>query len=150
MPHLRRDTGFTLVELVMVIVIVGLLALFVMPRAQDLTAWRLRAYGDELLAQMLSMQRLALAQRRPVVATITAGGVEFAYAAGGSLASLPCPTAASPCIAEGGSRSITFNAGNSGQASTSTGAALPVTVASGSSSQAFRIEAQTGLIRRVP
>lgn len=146
----RRDTGFTLVELVMVIVIVGLLALFVMPRALDLTAWRLRAYGDELLAQMLSMQRLALAQRRPVVATITATGVEFAYTAGGTILALPCPATASPCIAEGGSRSVTFNAGNSGQASTSTGTALAVTLASGSSSQAFRLEPQTGLFRRLP
>ncbi len=134
----------------MVIVIVGVLALVVAPRALDLTAWRLRAYGDELQAQMLAMQRLALAQRRPVTATITGSGVDFAYTAGGTILALPCPATASPCIAEGGSRSATFNAANSGAATTSTGAALAITVASGSSSQAFRLETQTGLFRRLP
>ena len=149
-PSRHHAAGFTLVELVMVMVIVGVLAVFVLPRALDLTAWRLRAYGDELQAQMLAMQRLALAQRRPVTATITGTGVDFAYASGTALLSLPCPAAASPCIAEGGSRSATFNVSNSGAASTSTGAALAVTVASGSSSQAFRLESQTGLFRRLP
>lgn len=148
-PH-QRAAGFTLVELVMVIMIVGLLAIVVLPRALDLTAWRLRAYGDELQAQMLAMQRLALAQRRPVTATITGSGVDFAYTAGGAILSLPCPATASPCIAEAGPRSATFNAANSGASSTSTGAALAVTVASGSSSQTFRLESQTGLFRRLP
>lgn len=146
----QHAAGFTLVELVMVIVIVGVLALVVAPRALDLTAWRLRAYGDELQAQMLAMQRLALAQRRPVTATITGSGVDFAYTAGGTLLALPCPATASPCIAEGGSRSATFNAANSGAATTSTGAALVLTIASGGSSQVFRLEPQTGLFRRLP
>lgn len=146
----RRDAGFTLVELVMVIGIVGVLAIVVLPRALDLTAWRLRAYGDELQAQMLAMQRLALAQRRPVTATVTGSGVDFAYTSGGTILSLPCPASASPCIAESGPRSATFNAANSGAATTSTGAALAITVASGSSSQAFRLEPQTGLFRRLP
>jgi prepilin-type N-terminal cleavage/methylation domain-containing protein len=150
-PNTRRTTaGFTLVELVMVIMITGALAVLALPKALDLTSWRLRAFGDELRAQTLAMQRLALLQRRPVVATITGSGVDFAYAAGGALVSLPCPAAASPCIAEGGSRSVTFNAANSGRAVTSTGAALPITVASGSSTRSFRIEAETGLFRTVP
>lgn len=146
----RRAGGFTLVELVMVITIVGTLALVVLPRLLDLTAWRLRAFGDELQAQMMAMQRLALAQRRPVVATIVDTGVSFAYAGGGALASLPCPATASPCIAEAGPRSVTFNASNSGRASTSTGAALVVTVASGSTSRSYAVEAETGLFRRTP
>jgi prepilin-type N-terminal cleavage/methylation domain-containing protein len=149
MPR-RRSAGFTLVELVLVITIIGILAIFVLPRALDLTMWRLRAFGDELGAQMQAMQRLALAQRRPVVATITDTGVSFAYVAGGALVSVTCPATASPCIAEAGPRSVTFNAVNSGRASTSTGAALPVTVASGSTSQSWTVEAETGLFRRLP
>jgi prepilin-type N-terminal cleavage/methylation domain-containing protein len=146
----RGQAGFTLVELVMVMVIVGALSVFVLPKALDLTAWRLRAFGDELTAQMQAMQRLALVQRRPVVATLNTTGVSFDYAAGGSLASVACPASVTPCIAEAGPRTVTFNASNSGRAVTSTGAALPVTVASGTTSQAYVIETETGLFRPSP
>jgi prepilin-type N-terminal cleavage/methylation domain-containing protein len=142
--------GFTLVELVMVVLILGALATFALPRALDLTAWRLRAFGDELQAQNQAMQRLALQQRRVVVGTLTATGATYAYSGGATLVSVSCPAAASPCISEGGSRTITFNAGNSGRAVTSTGAALPVTVASGSTSRSYRIETETGLFHSPP
>ena len=39
------QAGFTLIELVMVITIIGVLAVFVVPKALDLTAWRLTAFG---------------------------------------------------------------------------------------------------------
>ena len=142
--------GFTLVELVMVITILGALAVFALPRALDITAWQLRAFGDELQAQNQAMQRLALQQRREVVGTFTASGASYAYASGAAIVALPCPAAASPCIAEGGSRTVRFNAGNSGSALTSTGTALPVTVAAGSSSRSYQIETETGLFRSLP
>ncbi len=142
--------GFTLVELVMVIVILGALAVFAVPKALDLTAWRLRAFGDTLGAQMHAMQRLALAQRRAVVATITATSVSFDYAGGGNVATLACPAGASPCIAEAGPRTVTFNAANSGRTVTFTGAAMPITVASGTTSQAYVVEHETGLLRPLP
>jgi prepilin-type N-terminal cleavage/methylation domain-containing protein len=149
-PAPRRAGGFTLVELVMVMVITGALAVFALPRLLDLTMWRLRGFGDELQAQMQAMQRLALAQRRPVVATIDTTGVAFAYVAGGALVSVACPASASPCIAEAGPRTVTFNAANSGRAVTSTGSALPVTVASGTTSRTYVVEAETGLFRPTP
>jgi prepilin-type N-terminal cleavage/methylation domain-containing protein len=145
----RRTGGFTLVELVMVIVLIGVLAVFALPRMLDLTAWRLRAFADALQAETAAMQRRALAQRRPVTATITDSGVSFADA-GGTLASLACPAAASPCITEPGPRSVTFNAANTGRTSTSTGSALVLTIGSGSAQRRLQIEAQTGLVRPVP
>ena len=149
-PRSCAVAGFTLVELVMVMVIIGVLAVFVLPKALDLTAWRLRAFGDELQAQMQAMQRLALAQRRPVVATLNTTGVSFDYVAGGNLVTLACPAAASPCIAQVGPRTVTFNASNSGRAATSTGSALAVTVSAGTSSQAYIVESETGLFRPLP
>lgn len=155
-PHQRTAVadiaarGFTLIELVMVIVITGALATFALPRALDLTDWRLRAFGDELQAQNQAMQRLALQQRRVVVGTLTSTGAIYAYSGGGILVTLACPAATSPCISEGGSRTVTFNAANTGRAATSTGTALPVTVAHGSTSRAFQIETETGLFRSLP
>jgi prepilin-type N-terminal cleavage/methylation domain-containing protein len=142
--------GFTLVELVMVLVIIGALATFALPKMVDVTAFRLRGFVDELTAQTMAMQRLALAQRRPVVGTITTTGVAFAYVAGGALVSVDCPAAASPCIAEAGPRTVTFNASNSGRASTSTGSPLPVTVSGSGLTLAYQIEAETGLFRALP
>jgi prepilin-type N-terminal cleavage/methylation domain-containing protein len=146
----RPAGGFTLVELVMVLVVVGALAVFALPRMTDLTAWRLRAFADELAAQSMAMQRLATAQRRPVVAVVEPTGVSFAYVAGGTLATLPCPASASPCIAETGTRSATFNAANSGRTTTSTGSALPLTVSGNGVTLAYQIEAETGLFRALP
>lgn len=134
----------------MVMVIIGVLALFVLPKALDLTAWRLRAFGDELQAQMQAMQRLALVQRRPVVATFNTTGVSFDYVAGGNLVALVCPATASPCISEAGPRTVTFNAANSGRATTSSGAAMAVTVSAAGTTQAYTVEAETGLFRPLP
>jgi prepilin-type N-terminal cleavage/methylation domain-containing protein len=146
----QRRAGFTLIELVLVMALVGVMAVFVLPRWLDLTMWRLRAFGDELHAQMAAMQRLALVQRRPVSATINPTGVAFAYVSGASLLQLDCPPSASPCIAEAGPRSVTFNAANSGSATTSTGAALPITVSFGTTTTSYVVENQTGLFRAAP
>ncbi len=145
-----RTRGFTLIELVVVITIIGALAVFAVPRVVDTTMWRLRAYGDEFRSSMQAMLRLSLAQRRPVVATISPTGVSFDYAAGGNLSTLACPATTAPCIAESGTRTVTFNSGNQGRALTSTGSALTVTVLGGTYSQAFQIESETGLIRPLP
>ena len=147
MPRIAR--GFTLIELILVIVITAALAVFALPQVLDTTMWRLRTFGDDWQSRHQAMLRLALQQRRPIVETITTTGVSWAYAAGGSLGTLACPATESPCIAGSGS-TVTFNSGNSGATVTSSGTALTVTVASGGYSQAYRIEADTGLIYPTP
>jgi prepilin-type N-terminal cleavage/methylation domain-containing protein len=142
------QAGFTLIELIMVMVIIGALAVVALPKMVDTTMWRLRAFSDDLVSQGLSLRRQALAQRRPIVATITPNGVSFAYVAGGSLGSVDCPTAVPSCIGETSSRTATFNSGNSGATTTSTGSVLTITVTDGGSfSRVIQIEPETGLIR---
>jgi len=141
-----RARGFTLIELIMVILLIGTLAVMALPRMVDTTMWRLQAYGDQLQGRLQSMLRLALSQRRPVIVTITPTGASFAYVSGTSLGALACPPAVSSCIAESGTRSITFNAGNSGQALTSSGSALTITISSGSYTRAFTVENDTGAV----
>lgn len=150
MPLPRNSRGFTLIELILVIVITAALAVFALPKVVDTALWRLRTFGDEFQARHQAMLRLALQQRRPIVETITGAGASWAYGSGAVIDTLPCPATESPCIAEGGSRTVTFNSGNSGATTTSAGAAMTATVAYGSYSQAYRIEADTGLIYPTP
>lgn len=125
------------------------LAVVALPKIVDLGLWRLRAFGDEVVAQHQAMLRLALQQRRPIVATIT--GASVTYTDGVALLhTLSCPATASPCIAEGGSRTVTFNAANSGSTHTSTGSAMTVTVSYADYTQAYRVEHETGLIYALP
>ena len=147
----QQQSGFTLIELVMVIVITAALAVFALPKLVDTTLWRLRAFGDDLMAQHQAALRLSLQQRRPITVTVTGTGVSWAYSASGALvSSLACPATESPCIAEGGSRTVVLNSGQSGSVVSSSGAALPVTVSSGAYTQAYLIENDTGLIHTLP
>lgn len=153
-PH-RPLAGFTLIELIIVMLLVGVLAVFALPKLLDSNDWRLRAFGDQMVGELQAMQRLALTQRQDISATITGSGIAFAYVTlGTSLGSVDCPSGTSPCIAEGGSRSIVFNkklsGSNSGRSISSTGASLPITVSSGSYSQAYQLEDETGLVYRLP
>ncbi|MCE4539389.1 type II secretion system protein [Pelomonas sp. P7] len=150
LPNRGHSRGFTLIELILVIVITAALAVFALPKVVDTTLWRLRAFGDELQSRHQAMLRLALQQRRPIVETLSATGVSWAYGNGTAIATLPCPATESPCIAEGGSRTVTFNSANSGATTTSSAADLTVTVAHSSYSQAYVIAADTGLIYPLP
>jgi MSHA pilin protein MshC len=76
MPRLLRDwssreTGFTLVELVGVMVIIGLLAVVVAPRFFSQAVFTARGFHDETLALLRYAQKSAVAQRRSVCVTFT-------------------------------------------------------------------------------
>jgi MSHA pilin protein MshC len=56
--------GFTLVELVMAIVIVGILAVFVAPRLFSASIFQARGFADQVQATLRYAQKEAIAQRR--------------------------------------------------------------------------------------
>lgn len=134
----------------MTMLIVGILAVVALPKMVDVDMWRLKAFGDELRAQTLAMERLAAVQRRTIIATVTPTGVAFAYASGPAIVAVNCPSTIATCIAESATRTVSFNAALSGSATTSTGSSIPVTVAYGAYSQAYQIEAETGLMYATP
>ncbi|MEY4884578.1 MAG: hypothetical protein RIS34_2432 [Pseudomonadota bacterium] len=147
----RRQRGFTLIELIMVVVVVGAMAVFAAPRLLDLSAWKLRAFADEVQSTTSAMQRLALAQRKPVVATFSTLGVTYAYVAGTALASVTCPAAVSTCMDAASVGTATFNSNNSGGTVASvTPLVISVIDAASVPQYRFSLENDTGLVRRLP
>lgn len=76
-----KAAGFTLVELVVTLVIVGILAVVAMPRFFDRGGFESRGFTDEALAMLRYAQKTAIAQHRIVFVHLTA-------AAGGAPASV--------------------------------------------------------------
>ena len=73
-----RESGFTLIELIMVIVILGVLAVFAAPRLFDNSAFTGRGLHDETMALLRFGQKTAIAQRRAVCVTVNGTGITLA------------------------------------------------------------------------
>lgn len=67
-PLSSRPAGFTLVELVVTLIIVGVLAAFVAPRFFGTHGFEERGFHDETLSALRFAQKAAIAQRRQVCA----------------------------------------------------------------------------------
>ncbi len=86
--------GFTLTELITVMVIVGILAAVVMPRFFERNVFDSRAFHDQVVSTLRYAQKAAIAQHRFVCVAFTANSVDLTYGdnsncavAGGALAS---------------------------------------------------------------
>ena len=62
-----NQRGFTLVELVMTIIIIGILAVAVAPRFFDNNVFQERGAADQVRAALRYGQKVAIAQRAPVI-----------------------------------------------------------------------------------
>lgn len=150
----RHGAGFTLIELILVLVMTATLAVFALPKLVEVGFWRSHAFASDMIAQVEAMQRQALVQQRTVRVDFAATGLTFVDLSNGSITigTLPCPTG--PCIGAGAGTSITFNSlvngQRSGRSSTSSGSALTITVGSGGDALNYRVENETGLIYKVP
>jgi len=77
LPRLAR--GFTMVELVAVIVVVGILAAFAAPRFVQNEVLDARAFTDQNLNMLRYAQKLAIAQNRPVFALMTSNRIALCF-----------------------------------------------------------------------
>lgn len=72
--------GFTLIELVMVLVMLGVLAVFAAPRVFNRSDFEARGFHDQTLSTLRYAQKTAIAQRRAVCVAFTATSVTLTRA----------------------------------------------------------------------
>ena len=156
---MQRATGFTFVELVMMMTIIGIIAVFAASRLGGGYA-NTAKYYQQLMAQITYARKTAIAQRQPVCVHIAVGQSDVYYAGGGGTS---CPgsvgvmsptgqapfniTAPSGTTTTAGTGNIMFDATGRYLASTgiTTGATRTVTV-SGEGTYSLTIEPETGYV----
>jgi MSHA pilin protein MshC len=80
-----KAAGFTLVELVVTVFVLGIIAAFAVPRFAARSTFESRGFYDRATATVRYAQKLAIAQRRPVFVCVNApsvGDISVSYAAG--------------------------------------------------------------------
>jgi MSHA pilin protein MshC len=79
--HRIEMTGFTLVELIMTMVVVGILAIAVLPRFFDANVFKSRGFADQVQASLRYAQKEAIAQHQFVCAAFTTNSVTLSTGA---------------------------------------------------------------------
>ena len=147
--HLPRQSGFTLIELIVVVTLVGIVAIFAAPRI--LSSSDIDAYGfhNQTLAYLRYAQKTAIAQRRTVCVGFTTSSVSL------SISSLPaiyiCSTPGTLVGPNGESGVVVLNAPSGVSFSTASlptafyfdGLGQPITVAGtggAQSTQTFQVD----------
>lgn len=149
--HIFEQRGFTLTELVTVIVILGVLSVAALPLWFNRTDFEQRGYFDELLQATRYAQKLAVASNCDVRITINANNFSlqqpttYCNTANWQTISLPGKqppyNAPSDVSVTAGTGTLTFLA--SGLASAS-----PLVTVTGTSDLSFTVHAATGYVER--
>lgn len=79
-----KASGFTLVELIMTMVIVGILSAVAVPRLFDRTAFDGRGFYDQTLSMLRYAQKTAVAQRTNVFVNVSGSAICLSYTADAS------------------------------------------------------------------
>lgn len=144
--------GFTLTELVMVLVIVGVLAVAAMPVLFSRLTFDTRRFADQVRAAMQYAQKVAVAQRRNVCVTVTTNSLSLTQ---GTSAGAACSAAVFDVSTGSGfvlntpTANVSFTTGVGTitfDALGQTASAATITVA-GDQSIPINVEAVTGYVR---
>jgi MSHA pilin protein MshC len=143
--------GFTLIELVVVIALLGILAFVALPRMNFTRTFEVRGFGDAVMAGVQYARKAAIAQRRTVCVTVAANALALSVAAvpgGACTNALPDPVrgGAYALAAPAGTTLASTPASFAFDALGRTAAGVVVTVASGAETLGFVVEAETGYV----
>jgi MSHA pilin protein MshC len=86
----RRESGFTLIELVAVIAILAILAAYAAPRLIDNSSFSERGYADELASALRLARSVAVATSCDVQVSINAGAYQVLQRGAAGGANAPC------------------------------------------------------------
>lgn len=110
--RVKRQNGFTLTELVTIIIIVGLLSVVALPRFFDRNTFDGRGFHDQVISTLRQAQKIAIAQHRFVCVAFTANSITLTQGAtsacGGALTS---PTGVTPFVINSPSADVTLAGG---------------------------------------
>jgi len=95
MNRTQRMNGFTLIELIMVLAILGVLAVFLAPKLNP-RDFEARGFHDETLALLRYAQKTAIAQRRTVCVSFGPGSATLSIVAAAGGTSCPGASFAGP------------------------------------------------------
>ncbi|TDY35169.1 MSHA pilin protein MshC [Janthinobacterium sp. 75] len=77
----RQQRGFTLVELIAVLVVGGILAAVAMPRFFQKDSFDARSFADQNVSMLRYAQKLAIAQNRPVFVLLNGSSIALCFSA---------------------------------------------------------------------
>jgi MSHA pilin protein MshC len=116
----KNQRGFTLVELITVIVIVGIIAVAAVPRFFDRNVFDSRGFYDQVISTLRYAQKAAIAQHRYVCVTFAANSITLTFDPTSPSAAHPVatcsnqltsPTGQSPYIVTSPTTSVTLSGG---------------------------------------
>ena len=76
----RRQRGFSLPELIAVLLLVGILSVFAIPKLQGALSFRDDGWRDQIVASLHYAHKVAISHRRLVCANVAADGVTLSIA----------------------------------------------------------------------
>lgn len=165
-----KTRGFTLVELIMIMILVGVLAVVAMPRFFDRLTFDELAFFDQTKSMLRYAQKLAVAQNRPVYVRLNGSSIALCYdaacdshvapASGRNSGATACASdpnwfceappngvsyASGNALFYFSAQGKPYNPGDTEPTSTFTGQ-LSITITSGGSTRTIFVEQETGYV----
>jgi MSHA pilin protein MshC len=141
--------GFTLIELIMVMIIVGILAVFVAPRFFDANVFKSRGFADQVQATLRYAQKEAIAQRGFVCVALASNSITLNYGPTAACATggLPLPAGGNSITAPAGSGiTLTYNLASFAFDALGRNTSAQIVVSVSGATNNIVVEAETGYV----